>query len=42
MNAREDGCMERIQETLFTPVARRCDVLVAGGGIAGVLIARKH
>jgi len=31
--------MERIQETLFTPVARRCDVLVAGGGIAGVAAA---
>lgn len=31
--------MERIQETLYTPVTDRCDVLVAGGGIAGVSAA---
>ena len=31
--------MERIFETLTTPVSHKCDVLVAGGGIAGVAAA---
>ena len=31
--------MERIQETFWTPVTMRCDVLVAGDGIAGVAAA---
>lgn len=31
--------MEHIQETLFTPVTDTCDVLVAGGGIAGISAA---
>ncbi len=31
--------MEIIQEGLSTPVTRRCDVLVAGGGVAGVSAA---
>lgn len=31
--------MERITETLSTPVTHKCDVLVAGGGVAGIAAA---
>ena len=31
--------MERIVETLSTPVTHECDVLVAGGGVAGIAAA---
>lgn len=31
--------MERIVETLSTPVTHHCDVLVAGGGVAGIAAA---
>ena len=31
--------MERIVETLCTPVTHECDVLVAGGGVAGIAAA---
>ncbi|MBQ8232448.1 MAG: FAD-dependent oxidoreductase [Lachnospiraceae bacterium] len=31
--------MERIAETLSTPVTHECDVLVAGGGVAGIAAA---
>ena len=37
--------MERIVETLSTPVTHECDVLVAGGGVAGIaaaLAAARH
>ena len=31
--------MEYISENLKTPIAKKCDVLVAGGGIAGISAA---
>ena len=31
--------MERITETLSTPITHECDVLVAGGGVAGIAAA---
>ena len=31
--------MERIVETLSTPITHECDVLVAGGGVAGIAAA---
>ena len=31
--------MERITENLSTPITRECDVLVAGGGVAGIAAA---
>lgn len=31
--------MERITENLSTPITHECDVLVAGGGVAGIAAA---
>lgn len=38
-NQRGEGMAEYISESLQTPVTYECDVLVAGGGIAGVAAA---
>ena len=39
MAERKNIFMEKVVETLCTPITHECDVLVVGGGVAGIAAA---